>query len=293
MLLLLLTLPVLCGTAASAAGPDWSAAPSSGDGASSSGDGARSRFYLEGEPGAVLKDTVAVTNGSPRARTYTLRGAGGGGQSGEWLAFAERKVTVPARTRAEVPFTMTVPDGAVPGDHPSAVLVGDGERTERVGVRLRVMGPALSALSVENVRVRESGDGAQIAYVLVNRGNTTLSPRLAVRADGLFGELMRRQERALNVELPPGARMPMREPWPSPPALDAADVSLRVTAEAGAKGTGHASYTAVPWGLFAALGTAAAAAAGGAWYVRARRRDDAEDSGEPTGELTEPTGALT
>ncbi|MGW8374630.1 hypothetical protein [Streptomyces sp. ODS28] len=271
---------LLCGAwlpqEAAAASPDgarggWSAAPVTSDGALKQEGGARTGFYLAGEPGTVLKDAVAVVNKSAQARTYRVRG------TGKWFAFAKKQVRVPARTRAEIPFTVTLPGGAVPGDHPSAVVVGDGQREQRVGVRLRVLGPALSALSVEDVRVRDTGKGpAEIAYVLVNRGNTTLSPRLSVRADGVFGELLRRPERALDVELPPGARKRMREPWSSPPALDSAKVSLRVAAQAGAKGEGSAGYTAVPWGVFGGLGAVAAAGAAVAWRLRRRPRREGE-----------------
>ncbi|MDJ1137393.1 hypothetical protein [Streptomyces iconiensis] len=262
--------------------PRWSASPAPPQGEKSRD--ARSYFYLEGAPGAVLKDTLALTNESARARTFRLRGAdaynarGGGfavrgkGRSegaGKWLALAEDSVKVPPRTRAEVPFTVSVPAGAVPGDHPSAVVVSDGDRESGVRVHLRVSGPTLAALSVEKAAVRDKGDGASIAYTLVNRGNTALRPRLAVSADGGFGQLLHRAERPLPVELLPGQRVTLHEPWPNAPDLELADVRLRVTAEGGARGEATASYTAVPWaGIGTGLALLALAAGGAGWYVR-------------------------
>lgn len=265
--------------------PGWSAAPAPPQGEESRD--ARAYFYLEGAPGTVLKDRVALTNESAKARTFTLRGAdaynarGGGfavrgkGRSegaGKWLALAEDSVKVPPRTRAEVPFTVTVPDGAVPGDHPSAVVVSDGARESGVRVHLRVSGPTLAALSVERVAVRERGEGASIAYTLVNRGNAALRPRLAVSADGVSGKLLRRSERALPVELLPGQRVTLHEPWQHAPGLELADVRLRVTAEGGARDEAKAPYTAVPWaGIGAVLALLALAGGGVGWYVRRRR----------------------
>ncbi|WP_432047377.1 hypothetical protein [Streptomyces asiaticus] len=251
---------------AAAAGPDWSAAPAAGGGGAP-GAGDRPYIYLEGGPGAVLEDKLSVTNRSEHPRTVRLRGG-----DGARIALAERRVTVPPRTRADIPFTVTVPSDAVPGEHPGAVMVSSGDREIAVRLRLRISGATLSALSVEDVTVQGHGDGAAIRYALVNRGNTVLTPRLAVRADGLFGQVLRRAPRTLPVELPPGKRVRLTESWPDPPALDSVDVRLTVTAGGGAHATATAGYTAVPWWLLAPAATALAGAGGGVWLLRRRRR---------------------
>ncbi|MFG3260532.1 FixG Ig-like domain-containing protein [Streptomyces sp. NPDC048172] len=284
-------------TAASAdRGDTWSAAPSGGSG------GARSYFYLEGPPGTVLDDTLALTNEGDEPRTFRVRGEG----EARWIVPARKRITVPPRTRAEVPFRVTVPSGAVPGDHPSALTVReDGERGKRaVRLHLRVSGPTLAALSVEDVSVRDAGGGdggAEIAYTLVNRGNTTLRPRLAVSADGLFGALPLRAARTLPVEVPPGERVTRHERWTDPPGADRATVRLRVTAAGGAADTASATYTAVPWGGLAGIGALLALGLSGAvWYVhrtRQRQRDDGPGeegtrAGERHGAPRELTGAV-
>lgn len=254
----------------------WSLSPSSGTGSRPARDGGRPSFYLEGAPGAVLRDTLSLTNPGSEPRTVTLRGAGPDG-TGTWLAFAERAVTVPARTRADVPFTATVPQGAAPGDHLGTVVARGGGRDERVPVRLRVSGPVLAALTVERVRV-DAATG-RIAYDLVNRGNTVLEPRVAVRADGVFGELLDRKARKLPLRLAPGRRVSLTEPWESAPALDSVDVRLTVTAAGGVRERGTASAWLVPWPAVAggAVGTVALAAGG---VVAVRRRRRAEVLGE-------------
>ncbi len=260
--------PVLWAFPAAAAGPDWSAAPAAGGG-SAPGAGDRPYIYLEGGPGAVLEDKLSVTNKGERPRTVRLRGA-----DGARIALAEQRVTVPPRTRADIPFTVTVPSDAAPGERPGAVMVSSGGREIAVRLRLRISGATLSALAVEDVTVQGRGDRAAIRYALVNRGNTVLTPRLAVRADGLFGQVLRRDPRTLPVELPPGKRVRLTENWPHPPALDSVDVRLTVTAGGGAHATATAGYTAVPWWLLAPVAAAlvGAGTGGGVWLLRRRRR---------------------
>ncbi|MFD9005375.1 hypothetical protein ACFV0T_31245 [Streptomyces sp. NPDC059582] len=271
-----LSLLLLLGTAPSVvAAPfaaDWSAAPSGGG---------RPSFYGEGTPGTVLQDTVSLTNRGGRPVTVRLRG------TGVPVTFAATAVRIPARTRADVPFTVTVPADAPPGDRSGTIVVRDTDgRGATVALRLRVGGPELSALTVEHVVVR----GDRITYELVNRGTTVLAPRLAVRADGAFGRrLLDRAPRALPVELPPGRRLELSEPWPGRPALDTVTVRLTVTAAGGARDTASGSARFGPWGAVAATGAAGTAGAG-LLVVRLRRRrtTDRAVAREPRteGELT-------
>ncbi|MFD7183548.1 hypothetical protein ACFV90_26480 [Streptomyces sp. NPDC059904] len=270
------------GVPAAAAGSAtaWSVSPSAGGGTRPAQDG-RPYFYAEGVPGTVLQDKVAVTNPGGRPLTVRLRGAdadntGTGALSlrarstdtGAWIAFARREVKIPARTRAEVPFTVTVPADATPGDHPGAVVVSANGRDSGVSVHLRVSGPTLSALTVERVRVT----GGRISYDLVNRGNTVLTPRLAVRADGVLGRALDRRPRTLPVELLPGRRVTLSEPWKNTPALDSVRVRLTVTAGGGAHDEATATKRFVPWAAVAGTCAVILAAGGAAfWCVRRRR----------------------
>ncbi|MFB8034860.1 hypothetical protein ACFC5Z_18345 [Streptomyces sp. NPDC056004] len=253
----------------------WTAQPA----VSGSGTGGRPYVYLEGPPGTVLQDRISVTNSgrSPvtvrlsGADTYDEKGGGPGGGSatgtGRWLRTAATEVTVPARTRADVPFTVTVPTGATPGDRPAAIVVRGGDRTVGVPVRLRVGGPTLAALTVEDVTV----SGRAIHYTLVNRGNAVLAPRLAVRADGVFGTLLRRGARTLPVEVRPGQRLRLTEPW-DVPAFDSATVRLRVTAAGGAHGEATARAVFVPWAPLTAGALLVLAGVGAGAYAYRRRR---------------------
>ncbi|MFD8721506.1 hypothetical protein ACFV2H_26855 [Streptomyces sp. NPDC059629] len=270
-LLSLLTLLAAAPRAVAAEG--WSLAPAGGG---------RPSFYAEGAPGAVLQDTVSVTN--PGGHPVTVRLSG----TGVPVTFVERSVRVPARTRADIPFTVTVPTGAAPGDHAGALVAEDGTgRTATVRIRLRADGPALSALTVEHLAVH----GDRITYELVNRGTTVLVPRLAVHADGVFGRvLLDRAPRTLPVRLAPGTRTRLTEPWPGHPALDAAEVRLTATAAGGAQDTASAQARFVPWGAAAvAMGALTAGAAVTVVRLRRRRGDMAA---EPPSTKAELTGAV-
>jgi hypothetical protein len=235
----------------------WTAGPAAG----------RPYVYLEGAAGSVLQDTVSVTN--PGARPVTVRIAGT--EDGAFaLAPAARGVTVPARTRADVPFAVTVPADAAPGERTGEVVVGAGGREVRVRVHLRVSGPRLAALTVERVRVDDAGT---VHYTLVNRGNTVLAPRLSVRADGVLGTLLDRPARALPLTLRPGERRTLTEPWPGRPALDAVTVRLTVTAGDGARAEARTDARFASAGALGVLGGALLATAALAWRAsRALRR---------------------
>ncbi|WP_415952603.1 hypothetical protein [Streptomyces sp. KLOTTS4A1] len=282
----LLALTGLVGLPAAGAAADegdgWSLAPSSGSGGRAAGDG-RPAFYMEGGPGTVLQDTVTVTNPDSKPLTVRLRAAeayneedgsfavgesrdGRGPQS--WLSLADDEVRIPPRTRAEIPFTVAVPGGATPGDHPAALIAEAAGRKAGVRVHLRVSGPSLSAVTVEDVTI----DGDSISYALVNRGNTVLTPKLAVHAEGLFGEVLDRAARPLDVELLPGRKVSLREPWSERPAFDAVRVELTVSAEGAAQDSAGADIRLVPWtGVLGGAALAAGCTALAVFTVRRRR----------------------
>ncbi|WP_406304700.1 DUF916 domain-containing protein [Streptomyces sp. NBC_00885] len=264
----------LCAPAARAADAAWTVQPG----------GARPYVYLEGGPGTVLEDTLSVTNPGTKPLTVRLRpadayntgtgalavrGARKSHGAGTWITLASERVRVPPRTRAQIPFSVTVPPGALPGDHPGAIMAASGGREAGLRIHLRVSGPTLAAFTVEQVKI----SGGAIHYTLVNRGNTVLTPRVTIRADGLFGEVLRRAPRTLPVELLPAQRVTLAEKWPGHPSLDAVTVHVDATAPGDARAKGSASVTFVPWATVAGSAAGLLAAAGGTvWFLRRRRR---------------------
>ncbi|MEU8774582.1 hypothetical protein [Streptomyces sp. NPDC048606] len=277
-----LVLGLVAAPAVAADGPGWSVEPAGGR----PGAPARPYFYLAGTPGTVLEDRLALTNTTDRERVVTLRGAdapagrpGGswsGAGAGSWIGFAADTVRIPPRTRAVVPFTVSVPPASTPGDHPAVVVAGEAGREVDVRIHLRVGGPTLAALTVEDVSVRGRGAATVVAYTLVNRGNVVLTaPVLAPAARGRLGDVPAPAARTLPVELPPGGRLALTEPWPDAPALDRVDLTLTVTAPGAAPAGARTTAWFLP-GTPAARAGAGLIALGGALaagraLLRARR----------------------
>lgn len=304
--LLLLAAAALQGTPAAAADdPGWTAEPASGGATAAR----RPSFYLAGPVGTVLEDRLALANTGDRERTLTLRGAdayntpdgafavrpaAGARGAGAWISFgAAATVTLPAHTRAVVPFTVTVPPSSPPGDHPAAVVAAEGGREAGVRVDVRVGGPVLAALTVEDVSVRGRGAATAVAYTLVNRGNVALTPALALHAGrGLGGASDPRRARALPVELLPGQRITLTEPWPGAPAFDRVSLRLTVTAPGAAPATATATAWLVPGGSAARAGAGLLLLGAGALVlVRVLRRGPpGRWRGRPRGVPHQPAG---
>ncbi|MEW2051406.1 DUF916 domain-containing protein [Streptomyces sp. NPDC005476] len=273
----------------------------------SSAVAARPYFYVSADPGQTIEDKVVVANKTERPLTFRLYAADAyntardGGFAvkslgekmrgvGAWAELPRDRVTVPGRGTVTVPFTVRVPEGAEPGDHPGAIVALD-ERVEKgdggvalgiqraVGARvyLQVGGPTLPALAVENVRISHDqplipglGDStATISYTLHNTGNVTLAPEVRLKASGLLGRtLLTRDLTKIPSQLLPGQRVRLTERWTAAPQLDWTDVRLTATAK-NTKESATASFVAVPW-LVAAV--VAAAIAAGVWFLTIRRR---------------------
>ncbi|WP_428934557.1 WxL protein peptidoglycan domain-containing protein [Streptomyces sp. ACT015] len=313
--------PLAAAPARAADNGNWSVYPVSSPGA------ARPYFSLSADPGQTIEDKVVVTNATARPlplRMYaadaynTARDGGFAVRTlqermrgvGAWARPATARITVPAHGKVTVPFTLEVPEGAEPGDHPGALVALD-ERIDRgagslaLGVRqavaarvyLRVGGPRVPAIAVEDVRVGHRqplvpglGTGeAVISYTLHNTGNVTLNPRVELRARGLFGRtLLARDLTRLPAELLPGQRVRLTEPWHGAPQLDWGEVTLTASAEDTRESAG-ASFLALPWA--AVLVLLAALVTGAVLLVRARRERARRSAPEPPSPPAAPAPA--
>ncbi|MFI6942791.1 WxL protein peptidoglycan domain-containing protein [Streptomyces sp. NPDC050418] len=257
----------------------WSVYPSSGQ------PGGRPYFFLMADPGTTLKDKVTVTNkadepltfklyasdayNTPRDGGFAVRALGEKQRGiGAWAKPAKSRVTVPPKKSLDIPLTIKVPESAEPGDHPGALVALDeqidpAEGSVEVGVQravgariyLRVGGPTVPGLSVENVKMKHDkplvpGFGkstATITYTLHNRGNVTLNPKVELTAKGLFGrKLLDRDLTKVPAELLPLQKVELTERWSGAPQLDWGDVELTATSK-DVKTTGSTSFLALPW----------------------------------------------
>ncbi|MER5277417.1 DUF916 domain-containing protein [Streptomyces sp. NPDC002809] len=289
-------------TAGAADNGSWSVFPATADA------GTRPYFYLSADPGATLTDKVTVTNKTGEPLTFRLYAADAyntardGGFAvrtqnekqrsvGAWAKAGRDRVTVKPHGSVTVPVTIKVPDDAEPGDHPGALVALD-ERIDpadagavavgiqkAVGARiyLRVNGPTMPALSVEDVAVEHTqplvpGTGtsrAVISYTLRNRGNVTLSPKVALKAEGLFGRtLLARDLKRIPSELLPRQEVRLTEEWSGAPQVEWGEIKLTASAR-DTRESASVSYFALPWLVAGVL--LAAAAGGAALWIRSRR----------------------
>ncbi len=267
---------------------------------------ARPYFYLSADPGQTIQDKVVVANKTAKPLTFRLYAADAyntardGGFAvrtmtetmrgvGAWAKPAKSRVTVPAHKAVTVPFTLHVPEGAEPGDHPGALVAldervdkGDGslalgvQRAVGARVYLRVSGPTLPALAVEHVQVSSpaagTGVGGQRRHDLLHAAqHRERHPRPEGDAEGTGP--VRPYAAVAWTDAYPG-RVAARAAREADRAVEGVtptrlgDVTLTASAP-GTRQSASASFFALPW-LAAAL-LLAVGFVGGALAVRARR----------------------
>ena len=196
----------------------WSITPATTDGP----DGRVSARH-ELAAGASVSDYVTVTNLGATDASFDVYASDGvvgadglfdllpgdtaptGG--GSWITIgAENQprvsLDVPAGQSVTVPYTITVPASATPGDHPAGLVAslttGDAgvSLSSRVGVRvhLRVAGDLAPALAIQNVGTTwtPSWNPFQpgtltVSYDVANTGNVRLGARTDAVVAGPFG----------------------------------------------------------------------------------------------------------
>lgn len=182
-------------------------------------DEPRVSFRFDVPPGESVEDAVELTNFSAQEATFTLEASDGvvsdsgtfdilrpgeeNEAAGQWIELDQQEVTVPADETVTIPFTLTVPENATPGDQPAgiaaSVSAGDGEEVamvSRVGSRihLRVDGDIMPALEVGELVVdyqqnwNPFGLGTATAtWTVENTGNIRLGTGQLLQSTGPFG----------------------------------------------------------------------------------------------------------
>jgi hypothetical protein len=221
----------------------WAVRPAGADGKPD----ARTHFVLQGAPGAQVRDKVLILNSShvpvafsvygtdafntPQGAFDLLNAATKPVDVGSWIIVGSSTVVIPAGKAVAVPFTVTIPATATPGDHAGGVVVSlagvspaDGVKLDsRVAVRvyLRIPGNLRPSLAVGPVTVKFRGGGnpfahgtATVTYTVTNPGNIRLRAGQKIKITGPFGgtlatlsppdltELLPSQAATFTVKLP-------------------------------------------------------------------------------------------
>lgn len=200
------------------------------------------RTYLmhDVDPGQSVSDAIAITNLSETdltlriAATDAFSDPQSGGFSllptddapadvGAWVQLPASEVTVPARSRAEVPVLISVPSDATPGDHVGGIITSHtGAATDENGqpvlveariamrVYLSVTGERQPALSVSDVHTTftlgadQATGTMRTTFTVRNTGNTRLGADEAVSVQGPFGLRLDGTVRSSIAEILPG-----------------------------------------------------------------------------------------
>ncbi|MDX3849509.1 WxL protein peptidoglycan domain-containing protein [Streptomyces sp. AK02-01A] len=182
----------------------------------------RSSFSYNVNPGGQVKDTMAVANRGKSPLELAVYAADGFTTDmgrldlltkdkksvgiGAWVHADRDSVVIQPGKSANVPFTVTVPDNATPGDYVGGVLTSlkqaddaEGINVDRrlgIRVKLRVSGELKPTLAVEDLHVDYDGSfnpfakgDATVTYTIHNTGNAMLSAKQAVSVSGPFGWL--------------------------------------------------------------------------------------------------------
>lgn len=290
----------------------------------------RSRFSLVVSAGQSVDDTLLVRNTGSTDQTFDLyatdafntddgafallEGAATPSDAGTWVAFdggsRESSLDLKAGAQAIVPFTVTVPADATPGDHAGGIVVSlkttSGQTTvdRRLATRLyvRVQGTVTPTLVVRSVTASQPAGGnpfsapTTITAVVENTGDVALTAQAQAYVHTWFGRSVGTPSTADVAELLPGATRTLTFDVGSVGRVGylAPHVTLTPSADADAYAftlppvDGRGTAAAIPWLVVIVVLVAA-----GTWFlvVRRRRSSSGADEAPDEGSAKEPETA--
>ncbi|ANP73331.1 WxL protein peptidoglycan domain-containing protein [Cryobacterium arcticum] len=309
-----LTLGLTLGVGATGARADDSDGIAGSPAANGSVDQSRSRYSYQVDPGQQVADEYLVQNTGTTSQAVTVYATDafnaddgsfslldGGVPSvdvGHWVSFTDGadkvEVTLEPGGSQVIPFTVSVPADARPGDHAGGIIVsaltpaGQVSVDRRVAIRLytRVKGELQPGLTISSISSSYRGElnpfsgETSLTVSLQNTGNVSLGASTVAQVKGVFGIALSELTRTPIPEMLPGSSrtvtivVPGVGPW----VYLNPHVSLAATVDADALPPGllptaerSSDMFVVPWALVIVL-----LLAGFAWLlVRLSRTRDA------------------
>lgn len=234
--------------------------------------GSRPNFTYQVQPGAVIEDTVVLFNLGNVPMQFQVYATdafnNADGQfdllpaddvpvdAGSWVQLVQETIILEPGKQATIPFTLTVPLDATPGDHVGAIVAGSisvadsgsGQLVEverRTGTRLYVQVDgeltadlAISSLSTDYAHsANPFGGSAEVSFAVENRGNVRLGGTPVISVGGPLG-IMKQEIRLDPIsELLPGQTIDLTASLDGVPALFLNSTEVRIDIdEASARG---------------------------------------------------------
>ncbi|GAA3887423.1 DUF916 domain-containing protein [Leifsonia kafniensis] len=198
----------------------------------------RQNFSYTIDPGAQLSDALVISNHDTEPLELDVYAADGftttSGQLdlvtpdtasiavGAWTTVSSGHLQIAAGETVEVPFEVTVPADATPGDYAGGILTSllqPGQEQginvdRRLGIRMhvRVLGDLAPSLAIEKMHIDYAGSAnpfgtgdATVTYTVHNTGNVRIAAAQTLKLAGPFGLLSRNLEDVAAVpEILPG-----------------------------------------------------------------------------------------
>jgi len=266
-------------------------------------------FHIDLAPGSAIDANAIVSNHTDAA--VTLLNYAVDGQSteqgafalaaqddvqtavGSWVTLDAETITIPANSDLTVPFRLSVPRTATPGDYAGGLIIQSppiqGETTtgkgdaalrldviQRQGVRiyLTVAGTATTALDHGALSWQRSGDAVTFTLPIKNTGNTILYPTASLSVKSAIGATA---ELAFSTpeSILPGSSLNLEATLSPAAFIQLGGASATMVSDAGSVQI-TTTFNDVPWWIVLILFVLVALVALGVWrgtlFVRRARR---------------------
>jgi hypothetical protein len=270
-------------------------------------------FFLSPAPGQTVKDSVTISNLSDAPQKLNLYAGDAavtelGGTLGlttpeqeptgvaRWIKLSKNEVTLKPGDSADVPFTLSVPRGAAPGDYVGGIAASNFttsvdssgatiRQRNAVGARVyvRVQGPLNEELSVEKVEltqveprrlpfVGEAGT-ATLVYRVANVGNVRVSPKGTLTLKGLGGRQLVDPIDLTVPELLPETSVVLTVPGISGlPSIDRVSAEVTLTGNDSSASGSTSAWVVSPLAVVVVAAVVLVLFAMITWLLRRRRR---------------------